>query len=285
MNTTRRYAALAAGSIALLTSASHAATVDVGWDASNVADGSLASWAASPNSFGTIMTWNGTGTKTSGVSNFPNVSDWVSSPDYNLAGGSADSWQDANAASTSTNASWELVLRPGSFSGNRHIFNSGGNGSGLAFLLEANSIRFVFQNANSNDQRIDLSFDLSTVGSASDFFHIVGTTDVDSAATGIGQLWVNSTSVAGPTTSVGTINDWDGGDLASLGSGAQNHNIPSNGSYPSAAFTGDIALFNFYGGEILTQSDVDAAYTALIPEPSAALLSLIGFGLVLRRRR
>ncbi len=42
---------------------------------------------------------------------------------------------------------------------------------------------------------------------ANDFFHIVRTTDVDSAATGIGQLWVNSASVGGPTTSVGTIND------------------------------------------------------------------------------
>ena len=108
---------------------------------------------------------------------------------------------------------------------------------------------------------------------------------MDSAATGIGQLWVNSASVGGPTTSVGTINDWDGGDLASLGSGAENHNIPSNGGYVSEAFTGDIALFNFYGDEILTQSDVNDSYATLVPEPSEVLLSLMSFGLVFRRRR
>ena len=202
--------------------------------------------------------------KVSGTSNFANINDWVNSPDYDLVSGAADSWQAANPDPSSMNASWEFVFRPGDFTGNHHLFNSGGNGAGLAFLLEGSTLRFVFQNANTADQRITLTTDLSAIGAATDFFHIVGTTDVETATTGIGQLWVNSTSVAGPTTSAGTINDWDGGDLASLGSGTEDHNIPTRAIYSSAAFTGDLAYFNFYGGEILDQADVDAAYAALI---------------------
>ena len=220
MTFSSRNLAVAAAAAALLVSLASGATVDVGWDASTQADGALNSWDASPNSFSPReMMWNGSGTKASGTSNFANINDWVNSPDYDFVSGASDSWQAANPDPTSTNASWEFVFRPGDFTGNHHLFNSGGNGAGLAFLLEGSTLRFVFQQANADDQRIELTTDLSAIGAATDFFHIVGTTDVDTATTGIGQLWVNSTSVAGPTTSAGTIDDWDGGDLASLGSG------------------------------------------------------------------
>ena len=95
---------------------------------------------------------------------------------------------------------------------------------------------------------------------------------------------MNSVSAA-TATSTGNIADWDGGDLASLGSGNENHNIPTTTTYASSAFTGDIAIFNFYSGELLDQNDVNAAYNALIPEPSTSLLALIAGGLVLLRRR
>ena len=288
MNSTLRKAALAAGSLALLAPASWAATLDVGWDAADLADGAHTQWDASPNFVSpTVVRWNGTINKTSGSTNFANVNDWVTTPDYNLTGGGQDSWQDAGIP-TANNVSWEMVFRPGDFTGNHHLFNTGGNGSGTAFVIEGSTLRFLFQSANDPTRRIDISADLSSLtygsGSASDFYHIAAIADVQSAATGTGQLWVNSVSAA-TATSTGNIADWDGGDLASLGSGNENHNIPTTTTYASSAFTGDIAIFNFYSGELLDQNDVNAAYNALIPEPSTSLLALIAGGLVLLRRR
>ena len=153
---------LLTGAGVLLLSTAHAATVDVGWTAVGETDGALNTWSPTTNTFGgTTAQWSGTGTKASGSSNFANINDWVSSPDYNLAG-TGNSWQNAfGNATTQLNASWELVLRPGSFSGNRHIFNTGGNGDGTAFLIEGSTIRFIFQDADAAANRVDLSFDLA----------------------------------------------------------------------------------------------------------------------------
>ena len=108
---------------------------------------------------------------------------------------------------------------------------------------------FIFQDANSAAQRVIVSTDLSAIGSATDFFHVVGVCDVDSAAAGTGWLYVNGVLVDGPTTTTGTVNDWDGGDLAELGKG---NNIPSANPFNPDAFTGDIAGFNYVAGQLLS---------------------------------
>ncbi len=261
--------------------------VALGWTAKGVSDGALATWSVSTNSTGvTPVNWGGGsgGTKQSGATNFANVNDWVNSPAYALQG-SGDSWQDVlTNAETQQDATWEIVLRPGDFTGNHMIFNTGGDGSGTGIVLTGSAIEFRFQNAANPDQRNFRTFDLSTVGEATDFFHIVGTADVAGQAEGIGELFVNGVSVDGPVTSAGTINDWDGGDPAGLG--GFNFNIPGADPFSADAFTGDIALFNYYSDQILTPELILENYNALIPEPATVgLLAIGGVVLGLRRRR
>ncbi len=149
-----------------------------------------------------------------------------------------------------------MVFRPGDFTDTHVLFNAGGNGDGTAFVLTGSVLDFRFQDAPNADQRVTISTDLANIGTASDFYHVVATADVDTALSGTGSLYVNGVLVAGPTTSTGTINDWDGGDLTEFGKGA---NIPG-GNIGAAAFTGDLALFNYFGGRILTELQITDAF-------------------------
>lgn len=150
-----------------------AANLDLGWSAAGLADGALATWDPSTNATGNdgITFTAGTGgTVQSGATNFAGISKWVNSPGYNLASNPNDSWQDGlGNPATQTNASWEMVVRPGNFDGKHTLFNTGGNGSGLAFVLEGSVIDFRFQNANIDDRRVIAKADLSLLGVATDF--------------------------------------------------------------------------------------------------------------------
>ena len=85
------------------------------------------------------------GTVQSGVSNFAPVTKWVNSPGYNLASNPNDSWQDGlGNPITQENVSWELVFRPGDFTGKHTLFNTGGNGDGTAFYDRWQHPRFPF---------------------------------------------------------------------------------------------------------------------------------------------
>ena len=123
----------------------------------------------------------------------------------------------------------------------------------LPFTIDGSTLDFRFQDANNDTQRVIVAVDLSTIGTADEFYYVVGVADVDTAASGTGWLYVNGTLVDGPTTSSGTINDWDGSDLAELGKG---NNIPGANPFSPDAFTGDIAEFNYYGGELLDEAFV-----------------------------
>ena len=266
---------------------SQAATIDLGWTAAGIADGALGTWNPATNNTGNAgitFTAGVGGTKQSGSSNFAAVNDWVNSPGYNLFSNPNDSWQDGlGNAATQENVSWELVFRPGDFTGKHTLFNTGGNGDGTAITIDGSVVDFRFQDANSNTQRIIVSSDLATIGGATDFYHLVGLADVDAAASGTGSLYINGVLVDGPTTSTGTINDWDGGDLAELGKG---NNIPGGNPFNPDAFTGDIAAFNYYGGELLTQAEITAAFRSFaVPEPSGTLLLGLAMAVVGFRRR
>ena len=245
-----------ATTIALSTAQIQAQTIDLGWTVDAEPEGLLANWIPSTNTTGNTLFQfvnNTGGTVVSGVSNFSPITKWVNSPGYNLSANPNDSWQDGlGNPATQENASWELIFRPGDFTGIHTLFNSGGNGDGIAFTMNGSTLDFRFQDANSATQRVIVSTDLSTIGAETDFYYVVGVVDVDTALAGTGWLYVNGVLVDGPTTSTGTINDWDGGDLAELGKG---NNIPGGNPFNPAAFTGDIAEFNYYGGELL-----DAAF-------------------------
>ena len=219
----------------------------------------------------------------SGSSNFANVNEWVSSPAYELV-----SWDYSRGSSmTGRDSTWEMVLRPGDFEDNHMLFNTGG-GNGLAWLLEGSVLDFRIHHTSEVGRNINLSVDLSTLGSgsATDFYHVVGTVDVDGQAEGIGQLFVNAVATAPAETSTGTINDWSGGAPAGL-RGAD-FSIPGDGSFGDV-FTGDVAAFNYYEEEIVTSGDIQANYLAFsVPEPATVSLILLAGGgllMLLRRRR
>jgi len=263
--------------------------VALGWSAKGIADGALADWNTSIDNTGSgnsPFSWTGGsgGTKASGAPNLGNVGDWVNSPTYAF---SDTSWQNAlGNAETQKDATWEIVVRPGDFDDDHIIFDTGGNGAGTAFVLRGSTIEFRFQHAANANQRNFRTFDLSTMGSATDFFHIVGTADVAGQGPGIAQLYVNGVLVDGPVTSAGTINDWSGTNPASLG--GFNKDIPGNTTFPADPFTGDLAVLNYYSDQILTDELIRENYVALVPEPMTMLavgLSVAGLGGYLRKRR
>ena len=223
--------------------------------------------------------WSGIGSFATAATNFA-FDTYVSSPDFNLAGTNPDSWQDklGNAA-TQQDATWEFAFRPGDFTGSHHLFNTGGNGDGTAFLLNGDTLEFRFQDNSTAAQRVFMSHQLT--GDSDEFYHVVGTADVESLAAGIGVLYVNGELVDGPLTSTGTIDDWDGGDLANLGGASESFNIPGGTSVAFDAFNGDIAFFRYYQDTIFDQGQVDEAFAALaVPEPaSIAIWSIIGLGM------
>ena len=237
---------------------------DLGWEAAGLPDGNLGQWDPAINVTGNngITFVNNTGGEVqSGTSNFTGVTSWVNSPGYNLSSNPADSWQDGlGDLATKADVSWEMVVRPGDFTGTHTLFNTGGNGDGTAIVLTDSTLDFRFQTANTDEGRIIISTDLAALGSASEFFHIVATADVGAGTVGTATLYVNGQLVAGPISSIGVIDDWDGGDLAELGKGA---NIPTSTAFPFEAFDGDIALFNYYGGRILNAAKVTEKYTAI----------------------
>jgi len=253
---------------------------DLGWEAAGLPDGNLGQWDPAINVTGNngITFVNNTGGEVQrGMSNFTAVTSWVNSPGYNLSSNPADSWQDGlGDLATKADVSWEMVVRPGDFSGTHTLFNTGGNGDGTAFVLTDSTLDFRFQTANTDQGRIIISTDLSALGSASDFFHIVATADVGSGVVGTSTLYVNGQLIAGPISSTGFIDDWDGGDLAELGKGG---NIPTSTTFAFEPFNGDIAVFNYYGGRILNASQVLEKYTAISGGASGLAITAIDYDL------
>lgn len=250
---------------------------DLGWTATGLPDGPLSQWDPAINATGNegITFINTTGGEVqSGLSNFTSVSTWVNSPGYNLSSNPLDSWQDGfGDIVTKQDVSWEMVLRPGDFSGTHVLFNTGGNGDGTAIVLADSTLDFRVQTADTDAERLIISSDLSALGSATDFFHIVATADVDAGTPGTATLYVNGELVAS-ASSASPIDDWDGGDLAELGKGA---NIPTSTTFPFDPFTGDIALFNYYGARILNDSQVASEYEAISGQGGGLTITAITY--------
>ncbi|MGK0184577.1 MAG: hypothetical protein ACI9R3_000350 [Verrucomicrobiales bacterium] len=250
---------------------------DLGWTASALEDGEIFEWNPSINSTtndGILWEGGDGGTVESGASNFATITKWVNSPSFSLTSNPNDSWQDGlGGPVTQANVSWEMVFRPGDFDGLHTLFNTGGNGDGTAFVLDGSVLDFRFQDADSDDQRVIATADLAEIGTATDFYHVVGLADIDSNDTGTATIYVNGLLLE-EVTSVGTINDWDGGDLAELGTG---NNIPGGNPFDPDPFTGDIALFNYYQGIILSGEQVTSLYQAQAGASGGFLITRIEY--------
>jgi hypothetical protein len=251
---------------------------DLGWTAMDLPDGALAQWDPAINNTGNagITFINATGgTVVSGTSNLSGVNAWVNSPGYNLSANPLDSWQDGlGDPVTKEDVTWEMVVRPGDFTGTHTLFNTGGNGSGTGIVLTGSTIDFRYQSADLDDQRIIVSADLAELGTANDFFHIVATGRTGALVPAIGKLYVNGQLAAEPVTSAGLITDWDGGDLAELGKGS---NLPTSTAFPFEAFTGDIAVFNYYQDRILNESQISSKYDEISGGAGGLAITSIAF--------
>jgi hypothetical protein len=251
---------------------------NMGWTAAGLPAGNLALWSPHINVTGNnaIRFINTTGgTVQSGASNFSTVSQWVNSPGFNLSSNPNDSWQDGlGDLITKANVSWEMVFRPGDFVGTHVLFNTGGNGDGTAITIAGSVLDFRFQDADNSTQRLIVSKDLAAIGPATDFYHVVCLADVDSATTGTARIYVNGQLAAGPLTSTGTIDDWDGGDLAEFGKGS---NIPGSTTFAHTAFTGDLALFNYYGNRLLSEQQISNAYANIAGQTAPFTITGIAY--------
>ena len=257
-------------------------TATVAWDAADYTSGNWAtsSFDASVNNASTIAL-NGSGTANSGSSNFANINNWVSSPNFTLSGTGGASFENIIGDTfTDEDATIEAVFRPGDFSGSHVLFEVGGDGDGLVLKLIGSTLSLRFQSKNTDPSDVfQVDADLSTIGDFDDFFHIVGVMDVDSP-NALSGLYVNG-NLIGSAGSATTLDDWAGANGGSVG--VANDSVAGGGSF--SAFDGDIAIFRVYGGEAFDQTMVDAAY-GLVPEPSSmVLLGLGGLMLVRRRRR
>lgn len=236
---------------------------DLEWAAEGLSEGLLEQWDprtnTTPNSEITFINNTG-GTVQTGTTNFAGVSSWINSPGFNLSSNPLDSWQDGlGDVVTKQDVSWEIVVRPGNYTGKHTLFNTGGNGDGTAFVLTDGILDFRVQTANNDDQRVIVSTDLSALGLATEFFHAVATVDVESAGPGKVSLYVNG-QLVDSASSVGILDDWDGGDLAELGKG---NNVPTSTAFAPDFFDGDIALFSYYEGRILDDSQIAGKFSDL----------------------
>jgi hypothetical protein len=245
---------LAVALVGMLSMHAQAATVTFGWDAATYNDDG--SWEVSEFDAsvpgGSTVRWNGGTTDvlvTGATTNFANITDYVSTPDFVLdrASGGGQSWQDIlGDPTTGQDATWEFVFSPGDFTGTETepIFDTGGTGDGTGLRMIGSNLNFRFQ--DSSTAFLELSTDLSAIGSASNFYHVVAVADLGNA-TSVSALYVNGLLVASGGDTSG-INDWDGGDDAGLGK--VGGTSPQGASF-TGNFDGDVAVMRSYTDQIL----------------------------------
>ncbi|MDE0861917.1 MAG: PEP-CTERM sorting domain-containing protein [Akkermansiaceae bacterium] len=172
---------------------------------------------------------------------------------------------------------------PASVSTDNHLLWETGAGTiGMSLVYSPASSTVSLRQASSSGS-IVLQVDqvLSAFHLSEGDLEIIWTFDTDGGAGGGPQieLYVDSVS-AGTDSNSSSQADWSGGDPGGFGASAGNVAANgSNGPLPS--------IVDFADGTINTGTGVRfwADTHAVIPEPGTALLSLIGLGFALTRRR
>ncbi|MEM8783020.1 MAG: LamG-like jellyroll fold domain-containing protein, partial [Planctomycetota bacterium] len=199
-------------------------------------------------------------------------------------------------ASQAPDASFELWLKPTDLVGGELLFETGGNGKGLAIALFNDQVVVLLKDASGGaDSEVVLTETLSA-SDIGDFLQVVVTTDGASSH----NLYVNAVGA----TDAGVIDassslafgDFGGSNAAQIGTAGQiggsqnaggtdvagNDPIDRNPSY--AGFDGDIGLFRVYN-DVLTAEEVAENFAATVPEPGTLVLLAAGTACVRTRRR
>ena len=179
------------------------------------------------------------------------------------AAGSAAGFTSIPGDPTTRNASFEIWVKPTSFTGQHMIFETGDGSDGTAMCLSGSTVAFTVGNGGTAGLISTSSFDLSRLSGIqqNDFVQLVGVVDLKHQLT---LLYVNGVlrdqeGTTGPGT---TFADWASSDGSGLG------NV--NGAAIAGgldAFRGNIAAFRFYD-DTLAPQDILTNYEAMVPRTS-----------------
>ncbi|MEM1013827.1 MAG: LamG-like jellyroll fold domain-containing protein [Planctomycetota bacterium] len=294
LSSTGGLAAITAAAVLASSSLSNAAVVNVEYDASTVTNGDTV-WVNNVNS-GSRDASFGAGLVTSVGDPSPTGIDASVLFDGSNVASIAPSFNP-----TPDTASIEIWFKPALADASNFVdgvlFETGGAAKGLmvgingatdiASPTNPNSIVAAIGGTSSADGKQILSVPLD-ISAADDFVHVVLTVGPDGS-----KLYVNGALA----DSNATVNDdWAGSNSGALG-GTGGGNLGAGGGVgftvlPSNSdnFEGEIGLFRFYGPDdndvgVLTAQEVNDLYLTVVPEPSSALMGIVGAGLLVARRR
>ncbi|MFT5123299.1 MAG: hypothetical protein ACI97B_001932 [Verrucomicrobiales bacterium] len=219
-------------------------------------------------------------TDVSGTSNLPGVQSAYAMP---AASGDMSSFSTitipGGGNASLMDASFELVFRPISLSTNYFVFETGGTGSGAGIFIKDSQIVFrAQQSANAaNDAEVTVPLG---AGDLNKFHQVVGTIDLDAAAGANSiSLYLNGVFIGSDFAS-DVLNAFAGGDssgIGNLGGGSLTGHDNATVQNMFDNFDGDIAILRYYQNQVLSPTQVQQNYDALlIPEPSSFALVFVG---------
>ncbi|MEO1237011.1 MAG: PEP-CTERM sorting domain-containing protein [Planctomycetota bacterium] len=273
--------------------------LEFNWDASTATPGT--DWTSSAPAGNTSATWDTTGTDPvlGAVSSATTITQA-----YGFDGVGGDSIVSIGGvdqfAALAPDASFELWIRPTDLTGEHILFETGGNGRGLAIALNGDDVVVLFKEAGAPPDPSDvvLTSELSA-SDINDFIQIVVTTDGADSGPASHNLYVNALGTADASivdaSSSFAFGDFGGTDEAQLGTAGQvggsdagssagGSDDPIDNDETYSDFIGDIGILRIYD-DVLSGEEVASNFNAVVPEPGSLALLVLGGACVMARRR